>query len=132
MSSDRNRIWWLIKELYSFTMPKGDRFIRNRIFLALACLIIARVSAALIPQIYGRVIDAVNTPAGFTMGVLVALVGGYMLVRFGEQAFEELKEFLIKWSTRKLFRQNCCHGTWRSVRLSARGRAPELKFEKCA
>lgn len=76
-------------------MPKGDRFIRNRIFLALACLIIARVSAALIPQIYGRVIDAVNTPAGFTMGVLVALVGGYMLVRFGEQAFEELKEFLF-------------------------------------
>ena len=29
------------------------------------------------------------------MGILIALVGGYMLVRFGEQAFEELKEFLF-------------------------------------
>lgn len=95
MSPDRSRMWWLLRELYAFTMPKGDNFIRNRIVFALGCLIIARVSAALIPQFYGRVIDAVNTPTGFTMGVLIALVGGYMLVRFGEQAFEELKEFLF-------------------------------------
>lgn len=95
MSSDRTRMWWLFRELYAFTMPKGDSFIRNRIFLALGCLIVARVSAALIPQFYGRVIDAVNTQPGFTMGILIALVGGYMLVRFGEQAFEELKEFLF-------------------------------------
>lgn len=94
MPSDRSRILWLLGEIYVFAMPKGDKSVRRRLVLAFSCLVLARVCAAGIPLIYGHAVDVVNV-AGFSMNILLALLGGYMLVRLGERVFGELKKIFF-------------------------------------
>ena len=94
-STQKSKIWPLLRELYHFTAPKGDNLVRNRLILALTCLVLARLCAACVPLIYGRAVDTVNLTAGFGMGLLMALLGGYALARLGQQTFSELKEFFF-------------------------------------
>lgn len=94
-SGQKSKLWPLLRELYHFTAPKGDNLVRNRLILALSCLVLARLCAAGVPLIYGRAVDTVNLAAGFGMGVLMALLGGYALARLGQQTFSELKEFFF-------------------------------------
>ena len=100
-SGDRpNDSFWprfktLAVELYEYTAPKGDKKVRLRIMLALACLVAAKLSNLITPLLYGASVDLVNGEDGFAVTILWYLLGGYAAARLGQQIFSEAKQYLF-------------------------------------
>ena len=85
----------LLWEIARYAAPRGNRSIRNRIFGAFLCLVLAKASNIVTPLLYGWSVDLVNGDNGFSMMVLWYLMGAYALSRLGQQIFSEAKEYLF-------------------------------------
>ncbi|MBL55054.1 MAG: metal ABC transporter permease [SAR116 cluster bacterium] len=85
----------LLWEIARYAAPRGNRSIRNRIFGAFLCLVLAKASNIVTPLLYGWSVDLVNGDNGFSMMVLWYLLGAYALSRLGQQIFSEAKEYLF-------------------------------------
>ncbi|MBT5574513.1 MAG: ABC transporter ATP-binding protein/permease [Alphaproteobacteria bacterium] len=86
--------------VYEYIAPKGDNNLRIRLASLIIALVISKLCAAVIPILYGASVDLLaplnlDNGIGFSMSLLMLLVGGYALARVGETVFSELKEFLF-------------------------------------
>ena len=85
----------LLRQLFSYAAPRGNNRLRARIWAAVLCLLLAKVSNIFTPLIYGKAVDLVNQDDGFSISILLYLLGGYALARLGQQIFAEGKEYLF-------------------------------------
>ena len=85
----------LLRQLFSYAAPRGNNRLRARIWAAVLCLLLAKGSNIFTPLIYGKAVDLVNQDDGFSISILLYLLGGYALARLGQQIFAEGKEYLF-------------------------------------
>ena len=96
----------LMRTILSYAAPKGDTAIRNRIYLAILCLVLAKTANLITPIFYVRAVDLVNGDDGFTIMMLWYILGGYALARLSQQIFMEGKEYLFsEYAQRVLVRE---------------------------
>lgn len=91
----KSQMLGLMRTILSYAAPKGDTAIRNRIYLAILCLVLAKTANLITPIFYGRAVDLVNGDDGFTIMMLWYILGGYALARLSQQIFMEGKEYLF-------------------------------------
>ncbi|MGB0627081.1 MAG: ABCB family ABC transporter ATP-binding protein/permease [Alphaproteobacteria bacterium] len=89
-----------IRALAPYLWPKGQVEMRVRVAIALVLLVAAKVATVAVPAVFGRAVDALEadataTPAGAAIAVPVSLLVGYGLLRVGQQAFAELRDFVF-------------------------------------
>ena len=77
----------LLRQLFSYAAPRGNNRLRARIWAAVLCLLLAKVSNIFTPLIYGKAVDFVNQDDGFSISILLYLLGGYALARLCQQIF---------------------------------------------
>ena len=77
--------------------PRGDIELRVRVVIAIVLLILAKIATVAVPAVFGRAVDALETgvTAGEAVAVPIALLLGYGLLRVGQQAFAELRDFVF-------------------------------------
>ena len=85
-----------IRALLPYLWPERDPGAKVRVVLAMGLLLAAKVATVYVPVIYGRIVDALapkdNTAV---LGIPVALVIGYGLLRVGSAVFGELRDALF-------------------------------------
>ncbi|MEK9966094.1 MAG: ABC transporter ATP-binding protein/permease [Rhodospirillaceae bacterium] len=89
-----------IRALAPYLWPKGQVEMRVRVAIALVLLVAAKVATVAVPAVFGRAVDALEadataTAAGAAIAVPVSLLVGYGLLRVGQQAFAELRDFVF-------------------------------------
>jgi ABC-type transport system involved in Fe-S cluster assembly fused permease/ATPase subunit len=85
-----------IRALAPYLWPKGQPELRFRVSLALVLLVAAKVATVAVPAVFGRAVDAFESgQAAGAVAVPVALLIGYGLLRVGQQAFAELRDFVF-------------------------------------
>ena len=89
-----------IRALAPYLWPKGQVEMRVRVAIALVLLVAAKVATVAVPAVFGRAVDALEadataTAAGVAIAVPVSLLVGYGLLRVGQQAFAELRDFVF-------------------------------------
>ena len=89
------QLFTLLKQLFSYAAPRGNTRLQMRIWLALLCLFLAKGSNILTPLLYGKSVDLVSQDNGFSVYILLYLLGSYALARLGQQIFSEAKEYLF-------------------------------------
>lgn len=85
----------LMRQILAYAAPKDNRQMRLRIYGAVICLVLAKLSNLITPLLYGQAVDLVNDDNGFSIMLLWYILGGYALARLGQQIFMELKEYLF-------------------------------------
>ena len=67
-----------IRTLLPYLWPKGERGLRVRVVLSLACLLVAKLATVYVPILYKRAVDALTPdPAGAALVVPLALILAY-------------------------------------------------------
>ena len=86
-----------VRALAPYLWPRGDVELRARVVIALILLVLAKFATVAVPAVFGRAVDALETgvQAGEAVAVPVALLLGYGLLRVGQQAFAELRDFVF-------------------------------------
>ena len=84
-----------MRQILAYAAPKDNRQMRLRIYGAVICLVLAKLSNLITPLLYGQAVDLVNDDNGFSIMLLWYILGGYALARLGQQIFMELKEYLL-------------------------------------
>ncbi len=86
-----------IRALAPYMWPRGDIELRVRVVIAIVLLILAKIATVAVPAVFGRAVDALETgvTAGEAVAVPIALLLGYGLLRVGQQAFAELRDFVF-------------------------------------
>ena len=89
-----------IRALAPYLWPKGQAEMRVRVAIALVLLVAAKVATVAVPAVFGKAVDALEadttaTAAGAAIAVPVSLLVGYGLLRVGQQAFAELRDFVF-------------------------------------
>ncbi|CAA0117192.1 ATM1-type heavy metal exporter [BD1-7 clade bacterium] len=92
--------WQPVKMLIPYFMQY-----RNRILLAMSCLILAKVAAVNLPFFLKHIVDALDTPTKQAVAAPLGLVGLYGLVRFLNVVFNELRDTLFGRVTERSIRQ---------------------------
>lgn len=75
--------------------PRGEWELKARVVIAVLLLIAAKAATVAVPAVFGKAVDALDHPAGVVVAVPVALLVGYGLLRVGQQAFSELRDFVF-------------------------------------
>lgn len=76
--------------------PKGQLEMRVRVAIAMVLLVAAKVATVAVPAVFGKAVDALEADAtGAAIAVPVSLLIGYGLLRVGQQAFAELRDFVF-------------------------------------
>ncbi len=69
---------------------------RVRVSIAMVLLVAAKVATVAVPAVFGKAVDALEADAtGAAVAVPVSLLVGYGLLRVGQQAFAELRDFVF-------------------------------------
>ncbi|MBO21180.1 MAG: metal ABC transporter permease [Rhodospirillaceae bacterium] len=89
-----------IRALAPYLWPKGQLEMRVRVAIALILLVAAKVATVAVPAVFGRAVDVLeadtmDTAASGAIAVPVSLLIGYGLLRVGQQAFAELRDFVF-------------------------------------
>ena len=50
----------LLRQLFSYAAPRGNKRLRARIWAAVLCLLLAKGSNVFTPLLYGKAVDLVN------------------------------------------------------------------------
>jgi ABC-type transport system involved in Fe-S cluster assembly fused permease/ATPase subunit len=83
-----------LRKLVPYLWPSDSLELRVRVFLALACLIAAKLVNIVVPLIYKQAVDALGSKDSVVV-VPVALIIAYGLARVGSQAFGELRDMIF-------------------------------------
>jgi ATP-binding cassette, subfamily B, heavy metal transporter len=76
--------------------PKGQLEMRVRVTIAMVLLVAAKVATVAVPAVFGKAVDALEADAtGAAIAVPISLLIGYGLLRVGQQAFAELRDFVF-------------------------------------
>jgi len=85
-----------IRALAPYMWPKGQLEMRVRVAIAMVLLVAAKVATVAVPAVFGKAVDALEADAtGAAVAVPVSLLVGYGLLRVGQQAFAELRDFVF-------------------------------------
>jgi ATP-binding cassette subfamily B protein len=86
-----------VRALLPYMWPQGDVELKARVVIAMVLLVAAKVATVAIPAVFGRAVDALEgaSTAGSVAAVPVGLLIGYGLLRVGQQAFAELRDFVF-------------------------------------
>ncbi|MEP4380810.1 MAG: ABC transporter ATP-binding protein/permease [Alphaproteobacteria bacterium] len=85
-----------IRALAPYMWPKGQVEMRVRVAIAMVLLVAAKVATVAVPAVFGKAVDALEADAtGAAIAVPVSLLIGYGLLRVGQQAFAELRDFVF-------------------------------------
>ncbi len=93
-----------LKELLRFVIPKGNKEMPFRIFLALIFLIFATIVTVYTPFLYGKAVDLVSEGKEVNLNLLWFVIGSYALARLGQVFFDEAKEFVFARVAQKAVR----------------------------
>ena len=94
----------IIRQLYFFVIPKGNKEIPLRILFSLFFLILATSLNVTIPFIYGYTVDLINKGNPELFFLLILFIGSYALAKFGKILFDEAKDFIFVRVTQKAVR----------------------------
>ncbi|MCZ6589919.1 MAG: ABC transporter ATP-binding protein/permease [Alphaproteobacteria bacterium] len=79
-----------------YLWPRGQWEMKTRVVIAVLLMSAAKVATVAVPAVFGRAVDILDQPAGNTvLAVPLALLIGYGLLRVGQQAFAELRDFVF-------------------------------------
>ena len=85
-----------LRALLPYLWPRGQWEMKTRVVIAVLLLSAAKVATVAVPAVFGRAVDVLDQPAGTTaLAVPLALLIGYGLLRVGQQAFAELRDFVF-------------------------------------
>jgi len=86
-----------IRALAPYMWPRGETELRVRVVIAIVLLIAAKLATVAVPAVFGQAVDALEkgVETGGAVAVPVALLIGYGLLRVGQQAFAELRDFIF-------------------------------------
>jgi ABC-type transport system involved in Fe-S cluster assembly fused permease/ATPase subunit len=85
-----------IRALAPYMWPKGQLEMRVRVAIAMVLLVAAKVATVAVPAVFGMAVDGLEADAtGASIVVPVSLLIGYGLLRVGQQAFAELRDFVF-------------------------------------
>ncbi|MBS28781.1 MAG: metal ABC transporter permease [Alphaproteobacteria bacterium] len=88
--------WRAIRALAPYMWPRGQVEMRTRVVIAMVLLVAAKVATVAVPTVFGEAVDALEADAtGVAVAVPVTLLVGYGLLRVGQQAFAELRDFVF-------------------------------------
>jgi ABC-type transport system involved in Fe-S cluster assembly fused permease/ATPase subunit len=75
--------------------PKGETGLRCRVVVAMALLVVAKVTNVYVPVLYKYAVDALGEPVAQAVAVPVALILAYGVARILAQAFGELRDAIF-------------------------------------
>jgi ABC-type multidrug transport system fused ATPase/permease subunit len=78
-----------------YLWPQGETGLRCRVVVALALLIVAKVTNVYVPVLYKYAVDALGEPTAQAVAVPVALILAYGVARILAQAFGELRDAIF-------------------------------------
>jgi len=86
-----------IRALAPYMWPHGETELRARVVIAIVLLIAAKLATVAVPAVFGQAVDALEkgVETGGAVAMRVALLIGYGLLRVGQQAFAELRDFIF-------------------------------------
>jgi ATP-binding cassette subfamily B protein len=85
-----------LRALLPYLWPRGQWEMKIRVLIAVVLLVAAKVATVYIPLVFGKVVDILGqSPETTTIVVPLALLIGYGLLRVGQQAFAELRDFVF-------------------------------------
>ncbi len=93
-----------LKELLRFVIPKGNKEMPFRIFLAFIFLFLATIVTIYTPFLYGKAVDLVSEGKQVNLDLLWFVIGSYALARLGQVFFDEAKEFVFARVAQKAVR----------------------------
>jgi len=93
-----------LKELLRFVIPKGNKEMPFRIFLAFIFLFLATIVTVYTPFLYGKAVDLVSKGKEVNLNLLWFVIGSYALARLGQVFFDEAKEFVFARVAQKAVR----------------------------
>ncbi len=93
-----------LKELLRFVIPKGNKEMPLRIFLAFIFLFLATIVTVYTPFLYGKAVDLVSEGKQVNLNLLWFVIGSYALARLGQVFFDEAKEFVFARVAQKAVR----------------------------
>ena len=93
-----------LKELLRFVIPKGNKEMPFRIFLAFIFLFLATIVTVYTPFLYGKAVDIVSEGKQVNLNLLWFVIGSYALARLGQVFFDEAKEFVFARVAQKAVR----------------------------
>ena len=87
--------WGILGQLLAFLWPQLTRDDRRRLYLATGSLTAARLASLAIPWFLGQLVGAAADRVGTTLALMLGLVAAYVLARFLQSLFTELKDILF-------------------------------------
>jgi len=85
-----------LRALLPYLWPRGQWEMKTRVVIAVLLMSAAKVATVAVPAVFGRAVDILDQPAGTTALVVpLSLLIGYGLLRVGQQAFAELRDFVF-------------------------------------
>ena len=87
--------WSVIRKLLPYLWPDGQWEMKFRVVIAIILLILAKIATVAVPAVFGKVVDLLRPLETQEVILPVALLIGYGLLRVGQQAFAELRDFVF-------------------------------------
>ena len=85
----------VLRVVGQYLWPKGETGLRCRVVVAMALLIVAKVTNVYVPVLYKHAVDALGEPTAQAVAVPVALILAYGVARVLAQAFGELRDAIF-------------------------------------
>jgi ABC-type transport system involved in Fe-S cluster assembly fused permease/ATPase subunit len=89
------RTWAVLRVVGHYLWPQGETGLRCRVVVALALLIVAKVTNVYVPVLYKHAVDALGEPTAQAVAVPVALILAYGVARVLAQTFGELRDAIF-------------------------------------
>tara|TARA_B110000263_G_C15312296_1_gene514409 strand:- start:2624 stop:4444 length:1821 start_codon:yes stop_codon:yes gene_type:complete len=87
--------WSVIRKLLPYLWPIGQWEMKIRVVIAIILLILAKMATVVVPAVFGKVVDLLKPLESGEAILPLGLLIGYGLLRVGQQAFAELRDFVF-------------------------------------
>jgi len=103
---DRSHLQTLVT-LAPYLWPRGDFGLRARVVVAMAFLVLAKITNVYVPMLYARAVDTLSPQQGAAAVVAIplALILGYGLLRVATSAFGELRDAVFARTLQRAIRR---------------------------
>ena len=89
------RTWAVLRVVGHYLWPAGETGLRCRVVVAMALLVVAKVTNVYVPVLYKHAVDALGEPTAQAVAVPVVLILAYGVTRILAQAFGELRDAIF-------------------------------------
>jgi ABC-type transport system involved in Fe-S cluster assembly fused permease/ATPase subunit len=91
----RNGQWAAFATLLPHLWPRGQREMRLRVVIALACLALAKLANIYVPFLFKRLVDSLSPHPSLALALPLGLLVAYGLARVMSQMFSELRDAIF-------------------------------------